>query len=297
MKRAGTMVSIAASGPSFAAMILIPVGSRLIDALDWQTCFLLLGIFLFLGVGTGGVLMKKDPESMGVFPDGIKPTEEEIKARADFMARTERWGSKEAMRNRNFWFYILSLLGHYVAIFGLSVHIVQWGMDLNMTRGVVSDIVGFYRLAAFASGLIAGLSSDWVMSRFKGTTRRPFLMLSTAGVGLGCFLGATVVTSSTLFPIVVILIGFFVGIGGSLHLTYLGDLFGVVNIPMLSGIRTPFYIGAGALGPVLFGFSYDATGSYGLALTITGILCIISLIALVMIKIPTKKQEMLARRG
>ena len=115
-------------------------------------------------------------------------------------------------------------------------------------------------------------------------------MLSTTGVGLGVFLGATIVTSAAQFPFIVILIGFFVGIGGSLHLTYLGDLFGVVNIPMLSGIRTPFYIGAGALGPVLFGFSYDANGSYDLALIITGILCVVSLTALALLRPPKKKR-------
>ena len=291
MKKAGTMVSIASSGPSLAAMILIPVGSRLIEIYDWQTCFIGLGILLLVFAGTGGALMKKDPESIGAYPDGIKPTEQEIKTRIDFMARAERWGTKEAVRNRNFWFYILSLLGHYVAIFGLSVHLLQWGMDLGMSLEDVSDIVGFYRAASLVSGLAGGFLSDWVMNRFKGVTRRPFLILSTAGVGLGCFLGATIVTGSAQFPAIVIPIGFFVGVGGSLHLTYLGDLFGVVNMPMLSGIRTPFYIGAGALGPVLFGFSYDANGSYDLALIITGILCVISLAALVFLRPPKKNRD------
>ena len=62
-------------------------------------------------------------------------------------------------------------------------------------------------------------------------------------------------------------------------------------MPMLSGIRTPFYIGAGALGPVLFGFSYDANGSYDLALIITGILCVISLAALVFLRPPKKNRD------
>jgi MFS family permease len=291
MKKAGAMVSIASSGPSLAAMILIPVGSRLIDIYSWQTCFILLGILLFVGAGTGGALLKKDPETIGAYPDGIKPTEEEIKARADFMARAERWGVTEAVRNRNFWFYILSLLGHYVAIFGLSVHLIQWGMDLDMSRDAVSDIMFWYRFATFSSAIIVGFLSDWVMSRFKGITRRPFLMLSTIGVGLGCFLGVSVVANSVQFSLIVILIGFFVGIGGSLHLTYLGDLFGVRNIPMLSGIRTPFYIGAGALGPILFGFSFDARNSYDLALTVTAILCVISLVALVLLRPPKKKRD------
>lgn len=71
---------------------------------------------------------------------------------------------------------------------------------------------------------------------------------------------------------------------------YVGDLFGMRNLPVLFGIGGLFTGPIPALGPVLYGFSYDLTGSYNTALVITGILCVLSGIAIYFITMPVKSK-------
>jgi OFA family oxalate/formate antiporter-like MFS transporter len=144
-------------------------------------------------------------------------------------------------------------------------------------------------LSAVLGRLFGGFLSDWYMARFR-ISRKPVLYFTTLGVGLAALLCFQV--DSTLEMILVsVLLGFCYGSGLAVFPTYLGDLFGVRNVAVLFGVGALFVGGLGAVGPVLYGFSYDATGSYNLAFLVTGVLCIASAICLFLLKRPRKKRK------
>jgi len=58
---------------------------------------------------------------------------------------------------------------------------------------------------------------------------------------------------------------------------------------VLIAILSLFIDGFAALGPIFYGFTYDATGSFNLAFTITGFLCLMSAVCLFFVKTPRKK--------
>jgi len=183
----------------------------------------------------------------------------------------------------------MAVVGYRVALQGLTSNLMIWGMDLGMSRGAASNLLSFFVLSAVVARVCVGFLSDWTMARFKGTTRKPALFLCTVCAGLGCFLGATIVNNPTELIVIAIIVGFGNGIGLSLFPTYLGDLFGVANIPALIGFAGLATAAFSAIGPALFGFSFEAMGSYDLALNITGTLCVVSMISLALIKTPVKK--------
>jgi MFS family permease len=86
------------------------------------------------------------------------------------------------------------------------------------------------------------------------------------------------------------LLGFSYGCGMALFPVYLGDLFGVANLPVIMGVLGLFAAGFAAMGPVAFGLSYDKTGSYNTAFILSGILCMICGIALYLLKQPKKQK-------
>jgi OFA family oxalate/formate antiporter-like MFS transporter len=97
------------------------------------------------------------------------------------------------------------------------------------------------------------------------------------------------VSSERELLLVSLLIGFCYGCGLSVFPTYLGDLFGVVSLSALFGVVFLFCAGLfGAMGPVLYGFVREASGSYDLAFLITAILCLISAVSLFLIRAPVK---------
>ena len=109
------------------------------------------------------------------------------------------------------------------------------------------------------------------------------------GVALGCALGASIVTGYGTLLLVSIIIGFCYGSGLATFPTYLGDLFGMVNMPTLFGLMMGAMAVFTALGPILYGNIRTATGSYELALWITSGMCLVSAVCLYPIRQPKKK--------
>lgn len=286
MRRAALAISIAMTGSGLGMVILLPLIHRIIVAIGWRDSYIALGLIMVVGAVIGASLLKKDPESAGTYPDGIKPEADELEARADFLARTEKWTVREAFRTSSWWFLVFSQFFN-IAVVGIIGHIVFWGGDLEIPRGDAVSILSFFVLAAVAGRLFGGFFSDWLMARF-GISRKPILYFCTIGVALGCFL-AMGVNSETELLLVSLLIGFCYGSGLSVFPTYLGDLFGVVSLPMLFGVM--FLLAGGlfsAIGPVLYGFIHDTQGSYDTAFLVTAILCLISAVSLFLIRAPVK---------
>jgi MFS family permease len=288
MKRAALMVAIAMTGSGFGMVILVPVAAMLIMMFGWRQAYMIFGVILLVGGSLGGLLLKKDPESEGTYPDGEKPDEQMMKMRADYIARAEKWSVAEVFKTSSWWYLNLAQMGYIMAVLGLIAHMITWGtVDLQIPRDTMVKIFSFvFVMSAVLGRLVTGFTADWLMSRF-GMTRKPFLYLCTFGVAVGVFICPFVKDAQALMLASVIL-GFCYGSGLALFPVYLGDLFGVVNLPVLFGYIGLFVAGFGAIGPILYGVSYDKTGSYDLAFNITGVLCVISGIFLYLLKPPVK---------
>jgi MFS family permease len=237
----------------------------------------------------GSMLMRKDPESHGTYPDGIEATALELASRPDFAARSQRWSVREAFKTRTWWLFLFAQF-YYLAVLGFIGHIKYWGTeDLNLSSGFCVAMVSVLVGAAAASRLIAGIISDWSMRRFR-VTRKPVLYVCTFLVAIGSVVAMQIDAGSQSGIIVVaILVGMGYGIGMAMFPTYLGDLFGVVSVPKLYGIMYLMSAGViGGIGPSLFGFIHDAAGSYNVAFLITAIMCTISAVSLFFVKPPRK---------
>jgi OFA family oxalate/formate antiporter-like MFS transporter len=289
MRKASLAIGIAMTGSGLGVVVLIPLYQRLLESIGWSHTYIVLGVILLLGGIGGGMLLKKDPESAGMHPDGISPAAGEMESRADFAARNQIWPLKEVFKTAAWWLLVLAQFFH-IAIVGLVGHLVFWGNeDLGIAKGTVVGTLSLFALAAVVGRLAAGFLSDWYMSRF-GSSRKPALYVCTISVALGCLLSMWVSTQTELL-LVCLLIGFGYGIGLAVFPAYLGDMYGVVSVPTLFGIMFLCTAGLfGGIGPVLFGFLHDAYGSYDMAFLTTAILCFISAITLFMIKPPVKRK-------
>lgn len=288
MRKAGRMVAITWTGSGLGIVFLVIAAHGMIESWGWRTSYIAFGVILLVGAVIGGLLLRKDPESMGTYPDGVKPSEEELEARVDFTARGERWSAREVIRTRSWWLLVGSQLGYQVAMMGFLAHLITWGaIDFGIPLGTMVLIYSYvFVLSAVLGRLFGGFISDWYMARFH-ISRKPVLYLCTLGVGLAVFL-CLGVDSTMEIILVSVLLGFCYGNGLAVFPTYLGDLFGVRNIAVLFGVSALFVGGFGAVGPVLYGFSYDATGSYNFAFLVTGVLCIASALCLFLLKRPRK---------
>lgn len=295
MRRAALMVAIAMTGSGLGIVFFWPLADYLINNWGWRSGYMSFAIILAVGTCIAGFFLRRDPESSGTYPDGIEIQEEELEAREDFLSREQRWSVREALRTKSWWLLIGAQL-YDIAVIGLIGHIVLWGTeDLGIDRGTVVLIGSLaFVLAAVVGRLFGGFISDWYMSRF-GVSRKPILYFAVLGVALGCFLSPGIGTATSL-TLVALLIGFSYGCALAVFPTYLGDLFGVVNLPVLFGIMAFFIIAFAGIGPLLFGFTFEATGSYNLAFLIVAPLCLVSAVCLFFLKPPTRAVEVGGQR-
>jgi cyanate permease len=161
---------------------------------------------------------------------------------------------RSAIATRAFWILVTVLFFSSIAQNGAIAHISALLTD----RGVAASGGAMALSAMGGASLIGRLLTGWFLDRFFAA-RVSFLLLSLAALGTFLLSGAQ---SLAMGMLAASLIGF--GMGGEADVTpyLLSRYFGLRSFSALYGLTWTFYAVAGALGPMLMGKAFDATGSY-----------------------------------
>jgi len=237
-RRRGTALALVMSGGAVGAMVLPPVAEALIGAVGWRGAFAVLGaMVLVVGVPTAARFIRERPASHA----------------AGHVAHA---GStvRDAMGTRAFWIIVTVLFCSSIAQNGAIAHISALLTDRGVSAGG-----GALALSAMGGASLVGrLMTGWLLDRFFAA-RVSFGLLSAAALGTFLLSGAD---SLAMGVVAAMLIG--IGMGGEADVTpyLLSRYFGLRSFSVLYGLTWTFYAVAGAIGPVLMGQAFDATGSY-----------------------------------
>src|SRR5206468_2866684 len=70
--RRGLAVGLASSGASVGTFALPPLAQLLVASVGWRTAYVVFGVGIFLLVNLVAQVMRRDPESLGLHPDGAR---------------------------------------------------------------------------------------------------------------------------------------------------------------------------------------------------------------------------------
>lgn len=289
-KRAGISMAILLTGSLVGVIIAPPISLAFADSFGWRWSFLLVGIVGFVMVMVGAILVRQNPESMGLYPDGEEPDPELMKKRADYMARMVQWTIPEAIKTSTIWCFIIAQTGlilGYVAVTQFTITYAILDLNLSKAEAVAIYSLAFVTVAMFAR-LIISFASDWLMTLLPG--RKWVVIFSQFVFCIGMLYGSTISDGRGL-TIMVILTAIGASSGLALYTVLLGDLFGVVSMPKILGFTTMIAQFLGALGPWYFGRTFDATGSYSQAFMVSGIIAAVGIVALLIMPKPVKVAE------
>jgi len=246
-ERRGMAFAILMSGGAVGAMILPVLAQALIDMVGWRNAFALLGaMVLVVGLPLAATVRSS-------------PTFHRSNAEV-----SESSSPAKGLRSSTFWIIVTVLffasLSQNGSITQMSALLTDRGVSTNSAALAVSVLGG----AILAGRLLTG----WLLDRYFAP-RVAFCLLAIAAVGTFLLAGAH---SSFMGFLGAACIG--IGMGGEADVTpYLvARYFGLNSFSTLYGFTWTAYAIAGAIGPVIMGKAFDATGSYQTLLSILSLL-------------------------
>ncbi len=295
VKKAGLAVAIVMAGSGLGFALISPISPFLIEKFGWRTSYIIIGVVVgTLATLAAILLVRKNPESMGLRPDGDDrdPSQKPngtMGYAPSIPAEEERWTVKEALGTRSFRLFLMVYPLGAIALMGIIAHIGAWGFDIAKLAGMAPEKVGGFigtammimALCATVSRLVTGPLSDRV-------GRKPIIYASYIFQIL-VFIYAMQVDSLTGFVIFAVANGLAYGAVMPLWVPFLGDIFGRFSIATLMGILTFSGGVINGLGPILFGWIFDKTGSYFWAFIFGIVTFVLSIILVALIKPVSKK--------
>jgi len=226
-------------GAGLGAMILPVVAQSLITRWDWRTAYASLGVLaLTLGLPLSWLYIRE------------RGARERTSAPVPHSGMT--W--QQGLGTSSFWIITAILFVSSISMNGAITHLSALLTD----RGVTAHDAALCASILGGTSLLGRVVVGWLLDRFFGPRVALVINVLTA---FGIFLLARAGTF-TAGCLATALIG--IGAGGEAATTpyLLTRYFGLRSFSTLYGLTWTFYAAAGAIGPVMLGRAFDATGSY-----------------------------------
>jgi MFS family permease len=246
-ERRGMAFAFLMSGGAVGAMILPVMAQSLIRMVGWRNAFAILGAMVLIV----GFPLAATVRSAPTFQQSQTDPKESS-------------SPGKGLQSGTFWIIVTVL---FFASLSQNGSITQMA-SLLTDRGV-SPSSAALAVSVLGGAILAGrLLTGWLLDRYFAP-RVAFCLLAVAASGTFILAGAH---SSLMGYLGASCIG--IGMGGEADITpYLvAKYFGLKSFSTLYGFTWTVYAIAGAIGPVIMGKAFDATGSYQTLLSILSIL-------------------------
>lgn len=260
----------------------VPALNDLLHRYDWRQ------VWIMLGAGVGltipllmWVFIRNRPEDYGLQPDGIAPPVTASTGASPLSTDDNSWTLNEALRTAMLWVFVTGRMLTPAWITGLVIHQVSIFEELGHTGDTAADTYG--NLALFSAGF--ALAGGYLVDRLRPGVA---LALQLAALAAACGM-ATTMTASWHLIIYAVLAAAAMGSGSSFDGAVWPNLFGRRHQGSIRGFVTTTLVSGTAIGPILFGLSYDLLGGYTPVLVTGMVLSAIALVAGLLVPEPTRR--------
>jgi len=249
-RRRGLAIGLASAGGSLGTFALPPVAHFAVSRLGWRWAYVVFGVAVLLALNALAVLMRRDPETLGLGPDG------DARPRGA-PARSPGWTTGRAMRSRVFWLLFAVFSATWIPVFIPLVHLVPMARGLGVSPLLAATLVSALGASALVGRLLMGGASDRI-------GRRAALAVALA-LQSAAFIGFALAHELPGLYAASLVFGFAYGAGSTLFPAAVADYFGREQAASLAGLLFALAGSMAAWGPLAAGFIYDRAGDYQLA--------------------------------
>lgn len=249
-RRKGLALGVSLMGTGLFGFFSKPLLAWMIAAVGWRGAYVGLGLLPLLIAFPAALLLfyEKKPAAHG--------SPEAAAAEA-----VEGLTFGQTLRQWRFWLIAVALVPISFALAGPIPNMENILKTAGFKAGDIVQLTSLIGLSALSGRLIGG----WLLDRFWAPA---VALVVLASPGVSCFLLAQGSLSPTQAMVSIVLIGFAVGVEYDLVAFLVARYFGMKTYTAIYGVLYVFFsIGAG-VGPLLFGWSFDRTGSYRFILNV-----------------------------
>ena len=247
--RAFSMLGI---GGAVALTIAFPLTQWLISNYGWDSAWRILGLIgLVLFVPLSVLFLRKQPEDLGLSPDGITSRSQKQEDTSDF---DYPWTRSQALKTSAFWRIAVAYAMVFVALGSvMSFRFPHWedrGLDASIISYLAS-LEGIMTLAACFTGTMLVAKFGAVKIAFSAYLLFIFSIVLIAITSNFIHVTMSVLAFGYAIPLLMIM-------QNIIYTAY----FGRHNIGAIRGVGLGLATGAGSISAPVTGFLADATGSF-----------------------------------
>jgi MFS family permease len=266
---------------SQAIMPLVILG--IISVSDWRTAWMALGVIAaVLIVLPAWLLMRRQPEDIGLQPDGDAAADVAPGGRHHRGGAEISWTLEEARKTRAFWLILFLLMMTPFTMGATNLHLVITFQDKGLSGGAAAGILSLF--AAVSALAITPLSYVYDKIHVRHGAMFMTVLLIVAMV---IIILADSLWMAILFGLV---FGVATGSRSILETMLLANYFGRGSLGALRGFAGPFRM-ISPLGPLYAGFIRDVTGDYAIAYGTFAVIGAVMCLAMFLAKPPVHPSQ------
>ncbi len=276
-RRKGLALGIASIGAGLGPLVLAPFATHLIASFDWRTAFSILGLVAVLVVVPLSRLLRKDPEEVGLRPDGA----DTAGLAYDRGAIAQHLSLRQAFRTRSFWLVVSSFFLFAASLFLVVTHLVPHIMDIGFSPAQAAAVLSLMGGATIIGRLLLGIASDRL-------GRKMAAVLCTS-LQVGAMLWLLWSREMWAFYLFAIMFGLAWGGMGPTMAAIIGDSFGLRQLGAILGVLDAGFNTGAAVGPALGGLIFDFRQSYFLAFLLGALAMVVTTMLILLIRPETDR--------
>ena len=257
----GRALGFAATGISMGSFVGVVIVTTTLELVGWRLCLAILGMVIIFVIGVPSVLfMRRDPESMGLLPDGGGPVASNspnvgAETQPTPQVEEQSWTPRQVLRSRDFWFILLAMVFATFPTSGYFIHTIPYlqGQQGFGTEANVAWSIWF--IFSTISKVVWGFITEWFPARIS-------CAISYIGEGVAMVILLFIGRSVPLLFLWAFVGGFFHGPGPQLQNLIFADYYGRRYLGTIRGFSSMPIVFTSAGGPLVAAFLFQSTGSY-----------------------------------
>lgn len=279
VNRRARAMSISFTGVSVGGVLLVPLGTVLVEAGGLELAGPVLGaVVLLLGVPVVLGVLVWDPAQMGLRPDGGAPPPKVARASLGDDVQLRVWSRRQATGTVAFWAILVGFVLVLMAQTGFVIHQLSFLEERFDSANAAALALSVTAFGSIVARLLVGIVADNLDKR---------LLAVGLLVVQGCAVLVVVAVESTVVTYAMVLVvGFTIGNVYMMQTLLVSEVFGMVSFGTVYGlIGVASQTGSG-VGPFAVGWLEDLTGSYTVPFVVTALATFVAAVVLLAARPP-----------